>query len=396
VVLVAALACALAGACTGSAAGRSTPASAAAKPKARPVSRADGAADFGNAADASGTIGSGSSTQDSSVAADATVVCGKVTASAELEPVYLAFDFDVSGSMGKGDKKWHDKSLKWDPVVAATRAFFDAPTSAGLTASLVFFPVEGGDSARCAQMPYETPDVPMTPLPSGAFGAAIDAIEPQSSSDWRGGTPTAWVVRGTLAFLKSYRSDHPGRFAIVLVTDGYPEGCSADDDMIATVAADVHAALADGISTYVIGVANPPISGAPDTVSNLQQIAVAGGTDHAFIIDTGDPAGTTSAFGAAVDSIRSASIACELDLPKPPDGRSFDKEKVSVLYASGANPAMDLPYEGACASAGGWHYDDPSQPSKIVLCEDACSTVKADSHASLSVAFVCERVIRVE
>jgi hypothetical protein len=52
-------------------------------------------------------------------------VCATVTATATLEPVFLAFAFDVSGSMGKGDHPWHDATLKWDPVVAATRGVFE-------------------------------------------------------------------------------------------------------------------------------------------------------------------------------------------------------------------------------------------------------------------------------
>src|SRR5690349_10067343 len=37
--------------------------------------------------------------------------CATVKLGVELLPVHLAFAFDVSGSMGKGDKPWHDKSL---------------------------------------------------------------------------------------------------------------------------------------------------------------------------------------------------------------------------------------------------------------------------------------------
>ena len=50
----------------------------------------------------------------------------------------------------------------------------------------------------------------MTALPSAEFGDAIDAIEPESSDDWRGGTPTVWVMRGTRRSSPAYREDHPG------------------------------------------------------------------------------------------------------------------------------------------------------------------------------------------
>ena len=77
-------------------------------------------------------------------------------------------------------------------------------------------------------------------------------------------------MAGTVGFVLAEREAHPGRYAIVLVTDGYPQGCDDADDEIAAVVAEVEAALEEGITTYVIGVANPPIDGAPDTVTDLQ------------------------------------------------------------------------------------------------------------------------------
>ena len=59
--------------------------------------------------------------------------------------------------MGKGDEDWHDKSLKWDPVVLATRTFFEDAGSHGLTASLTFFPDEGDEDERCVEEAYASP-----------------------------------------------------------------------------------------------------------------------------------------------------------------------------------------------------------------------------------------------
>ncbi|WP_437737622.1 vWA domain-containing protein [Sorangium sp. So ce1335] len=295
--------------------------------------------------------------------------------------------------MGKGDKDWHDKSLKWDPVVAATRQFFADPASEGLTASLSFFPDE---EDRCELASYTTPDVALTPLPSEAFGAAIDVIEPMTSSDWRGGTPTAWVMRGTVSFIEAQRQAAPGKYAIVLVTDGYPQGCDEADDTIQAVMTDAEAALAKNIPTYVIGVANPPLPDAPDTVSDLHKIAAAGGTEQAVLIDTGDPSQTVATFAAALEEIRSASVSCTMAIPPAPDGRSFDKEKVRVLYtAGGSNAPTELSYDQGCATEGAWRYDDPASPTEIVLCVSSCDTIQADTQAVLSVDFTCESVIEV-
>lgn len=365
--------------------------------------------DFGNAAAGGdgaggatvtdfGTSGTGSGTAGNPpvVATDGGQACATAASAAELEPVYLAFAFDVSGSMGKGDEPWHDKSLKWDPVVLATRGFFEDDASAGLTASLTFFPEDGDEDERCVQEAYAEPDVSMTALPSPAFGDAIDAIEPASEGDWRGGTPTAWVMRGTRAFALDHRQDHPGRYAIVLVTDGYPQSCDDADDTIEAVVAEVELARADEIATYVVGVENPPLPDAPDTLSDLHEIAAAGNTGQAFLIDTGDPARTSEAFKQAIDEIRATSISCALAIPEPPDGQTFDKEKVAVRYASGGAQATSFTYDDSCATASAWHYDDPADPRQIVLCESTCELVQSDPEASFEVEFACERLFSVD
>ncbi|WP_437971353.1 VWA domain-containing protein [Sorangium sp. So ce260] len=337
-------------------------------------------------------IGPGSSGAGSGSLTGGGGACATQTSAASLQPVYLAFAFDVSGSMGKGDKDWHDKSLKWDPVVAATKQFFADAGSEGLTASLTFFPAQDD---KCMTAIYATPDVPLTPLPSPAFGAALDQIEPMTSSDWRGGTPTAWVMRGTTSFIGAQRQQNPGKYAIVLVTDGYPQGCDEASDTIDAVVADAQAALADSIFTYVIGVENPPIPGAPDTLDDLHKIAAAGGTESAVLINTGDPSQTTAAFKAAIDRIRSAAVSCTMAIPLPPDGSSFDKEKVRVAYTSGSNATTELVYDQSCATADAWRYDDPANPTQIVLCVDTCTAVQTDVAAELSVDFTCESVIEV-
>lgn len=314
------------------------------------------------------------------------VTCAKQSARASRQPVYLEFAFDVSGSMGKGDKPWHDRKLKWDPVVSATRAFFEDANSEGFSAALTFFPADGGEDARCEKESYVTPDVPMQPLPSKQFGEALDAM---GKEEWRGGTPTLFVVQGVLEQIDASQKQNPGRYALVLVTDGYPQDC--DDDEIESVAALVKTRAAD-IPTYVIGVTNPPIDDAPDVTTNLAEIAKAGGTGQAYLIDTGNAAQTVADFKRTIDMIRTASISCKLDIPPAPAGQSFDKKKVSVRSSKGGSTTA-LSYDGDCKSATTWHYDDANQPKQIVLCPETCKTLQSDERVELSVDFECEQVI---
>jgi hypothetical protein len=326
------------------------------------------------------TVPASENTADAAVGAEA---CAKQTARATRQPVYLTFAFDVSGSMGKGDKPWHDRTLKWEPVVAATQAFFEDARSEGFSAALTFFPAA---DERCERASYLTPDVGMMPLPSTKFGEALVAI---GAEDWRGGTPTLYVLQGILDQIDAEQQAHPGRYAIVLVTDGHPQDC--DDDSIESVAQLVQSRATD-IPTYVIGVQNPPIEDAPDVTANLTDIAEAGGTGQAYLIDTGDPQKTASAFKGTIDAIRSAAVSCRVEVPDPPAGQTFDKQKVSVRYLSGSKETV-LSYAADCQGASSWHYDDPADPRELVLCPETCATLQGDEEAELVVDFECEPVI---
>ncbi|MET0284058.1 MAG: vWA domain-containing protein [Polyangiales bacterium] len=320
--------------------------------------------------------------------------CATVTTGVDLQPVHLAFAFDVSGSMGNGDRAWYDKALKWDPVVAATKSFFASESAKGMSASLTFFP---GPNSRliCSNSEYAKPDVAFTALPSQAFATAIDAVAPKTKAEWRSGTPTLAVLQGTGQFVVSARDREAGRYAMVLVTDGYPQSCGNTADKVDTVVAEAKAQLAKDLPTYVIGVANPAGKGGPDTVTDLHRIAAAGGTDQAVLIDTGNPDATVTAFSAAIERIRQATISCSLAIPSENQaGRAFDKQSVVVHY-DGSQGSTELKYDAECKGSNGWHYDDVNNPTEIELCDQTCTTVRADANAKLAVEFSCERVILI-
>ncbi len=331
-----------------------------------------------------GAGGSGSTGAVSSLAgSNAGGACASAQATAEPRPVRLAVLFDASGSMGELDYPWHDPEVKWEPVVAATNTFLTSPDSVGVEASMTLFP---SLEDRCDPGQYDTPQIPFTELPSPVFGELLDTIVPD-----RGGTPTWAVLASTIDWLLPLvEEDSETSYAIVLVSDGYPQGCSDDDDMD-VVSAEV-AAVADTIPTYVIGVRNPPVEDAPDNVTNLHQIAEAGGTETAFLIDTGDPEQTHRDFLAAINGIRGQSLSCNLGLPAPPAGRELDPRRVNVIYESG-DATTPLGYSVGCSDANSWHYDDPDHPTEIRLCDATCATMKADPRARLDIEFACDLVI---
>ncbi len=344
--------------------------------------------------------------------------------------VVLSFAFDVSASMGSHVEPYYSRAMKWDPVVAATKAFFADPSSEGVSATLTFFPSEGapsvassgldadadtdllsqliagvlaggalaaGGGAACTPVDYATPNVEVTPLPSTSFAAAIDAVTPADDAQWRLGTPTGPALEGTIQMIRDLQQqDANSKYVIVLVTDGDPALCDPATDSIDTVAG-IARAVADEIPTYVIGVANPVTTAQPnppDDTGNLHQIAEAGGTDQAFIIDTNDPVQTSADFRTVIETIQEKSFACALEIPPPPAGQVFNKEKVNVNYVNtmGETPFV---YDPSCTEQFAWYYDDVDNPTVIQMCDAVCEAIKADNQnqGSLNVEFGCLRKV---
>jgi len=168
------------------------------------------------------------------------------------------------------------------------------------------------------------------------------------------------------------------KVAVVLVTDGEPAQCQGNSvEAIAAAAA----AVAGTIPTYVIGVGS---------LTSLHQIAQGGGTQAAFIVSLADPQQTRTELLTAIEEIRGRSISCDLELPAPPAGKTLDPDKVRVELAGSGQAPAELPFDATCANGQGWHYDDPANPQRILLCEGTCTSAKADVQARLDVVFGCE------
>jgi hypothetical protein len=316
--------------------------------------------------------------------ASTTDACVSSATNAALTPANLVFMYDRSGSMGATTEGF-DPSVKWIPVGSGMKAFFTDPGSAGINASLQFFPLGADVAAMCAA-DYGTPEVTMTALSNAAaLVAAIDAPSP------RGGTPTLPALEGAIHYAGTIAAARPAdKTVIVLVTDGEPgyringqnvTGCTDND--VAHVAAAARAAFTatPSIPTYVIGV------GA--SLQNLNAIAAAGGTGQATMVSVTDPAVTRASFQKSLDAIRAQTLSCDLALPAPPDGKTLNVNAVNVAFTSGAGVETILAYDAGCASGAGWHYDDVAAPTKIELCPAACSTAQADRAGKLQIALGC-------
>ncbi len=88
-------------------------------------------------------------------------------------------------------------------------------------------------------------------------------------------------------------------------------------------------------------------------------------------------------------------IPCRFEIPPPPDGMSFDRDRVNVVFTpgTGGDPVTFPRATDGCASGRGWVYDDDAAPTQIILCPTECGTVEADDSGHVNVQFGCATVL---
>jgi hypothetical protein len=314
--------------------------------------------------------------------ASANGACAQSVTATKITPSLLVFMFDRSGSMGDSVG---GGLTRWTALVPALEAFFADPKSAGISASLQFF----AQPSECVVSDYATPFVPMTALPNAsAFAQAIGATSPN------GDTPTLPALQGALQYAATQLAQNPGsRVAVVLVTDGEPHDSCGSTVANVAMAAQAADTATPSLPTYVVGIGK--------SLTKLDSIAQAGGTNQAFLVATAnnpDAGGTASQtetdFVNALSAIRSSQASCDVPIPNAPPGQALDFGKVNVLATpKGGSPAT-LPYSIDCGADGGpaqgWHYDDLQAPTAIVLCPASCGAVQVDATAELDVELGCK------
>ncbi len=251
----------------------------------------------------------------------------------------------------------------------------------------------------CRAPTYATPAAEIAALPAAApaLGDVIMAKEPD------GNTPTAPALEGAIAHARAWATAHPEhKVAVLLATDGLPTECIADpagDPSGITGVAAVAAAgvtSSPSISTFVIGVFSPQdlADGAED---NLNQIAMAGGSDQAFIVETNRD--VEQDFLEALDEIRGMRLPCEFQIPKG-NGNSPAFDQVNVIYSARGDQTYLYywPSEAACdPDTGGWYYDvDPTAgiPTKIIACPASCTEFQGAADAKVSIRLGCATVVK--
>jgi hypothetical protein len=313
-------------------------------------------------------------------------VCAAQAYEGEAIPLDIYIMFDQSGSM------LNDVGglTRLDAVERATTTFLRDQASAAISVGIGYFGFQPIGQTSCSPDDYASPSVPVT-LDHEAVLRSLAEREPI------GETPTGAAIRGACGYAKEWKKSNAGHSVVLLLlTDGEPKApMSCSTGNCCPTLADAVDATAEcrngdpGIQTYVLGVG--------PFLDNLQQIAQAGGTDHAYLIGDQD---VQQKVLQALNSIRgAASIPCELKLPEPKGGAPLDFGLVNVAYQDSScalSTIYNVPDPGSCdGQLGGWYYDDPAAPQSIELCGASCDRVSAPG-GRLAFTVGCETQVLVK
>lgn len=329
--------------------------------------------------------------------------CADIVVTAEKLPLDMYMMLDQSGSMDGG---------KWDAVTTAIASFVNQPAAAGIGVGINYFPYTGGATCPmtcttdadcgscgpCFQVPvfgglctgddscdvldYATPDVPIAPLP-GVAQAILDSMAAHGPT---GGTPTSAALQGAVDYASSWSAANPNHVTIVvLATDGDPTSCDTNLANINAIAASA-ANQSPPILTFVIGVGQ--------SLTALNGIAAAGGTNQAFLVDTGQD--IQQQFLDALNEIQGQALGCTYAIPVPEMGTP-DYNQVVVNYTPGGSSTKQtipkVASQADCPADGNaWYYDNNASPTQILLCDGICSSVSADASGEVQVIIDCASI----
>jgi hypothetical protein len=333
-----------------------------------------------------GNFGNGSGTPDAngSVQGYDAPACATDVVTAQKSALDLYVMLDQSASM---DDSVSGGGSKWTAVTGALHTFMGQPGLDGVSVGLGYFGVpdsSGGFGDSCTASDYAQAAVEISPLPqvAASINSSLSAHSPSTS------TPTSAALQGAIQHATSWAQAHTGdATAVILATDGDPTECDTSLSGIQAIAAAGYAATPK-IPTFVIGVGS--------SLSNLNGIAMSGGSQMAYLVDTNS--NVNQQFLMAMNQIRHAALGCSYSVPTSSNGQPVDYGQVNIVYQPGnGGPPVTLPYvmsKANCPATGnGWYYDNPTTPTQILLCDSSCSSIEVDETGQVDITLGCSTVI---
>ena len=200
----------------------------------------------------------------------------------DLRDIDLLFVVATSASMATIETDGSPAS-RWTAAAQAIRGFVAGIGGRRFGAGMLFYPLllPGGDGGTlveaCSGSEYLALEVSIAPLGAdGAQAALFDAA--LGSRRLEGGNAMAGALAGALRLAARAKATSGHIIQTVLVTDGAPDPCGTEVPSAAVAAGE--AFRTDHLETYVLGIGQG--------ASNLDPIAVAGGTFHAHAASSND------------------------------------------------------------------------------------------------------------
>jgi len=260
----------------------------------------------------------------------------------------------------------------------------------------------------CEPGTYTAPAVDYLTLPDTANSLSTSVTAQKPIGD----TPTLPALLGAIAHARARAAASVGHSQVVLLaTDGMPTDCTtgrevsseipaALDDVVgvATEGYTPAAATDASVTTFVIGVF---AEGDMTAQTNLDRIAKAGGSDHAFVISSGGD--VQQQFLTALANIRKSRVGCEFLPPPPPPGQMLDWNYVNVTVQSdsGNKELVNVAPTGCTGMTDEWHYDCDireknamCKPTKLIACPKTCEDLGKQAASGVTVGLGCAIKVR--
>lgn len=319
--------------------------------------------------------------------------CAGVKSEGKRSPVYMLIVLDGSGSM--------QSSSKWTASVSALTQFFSQVQAAndpafGLGMTVFEDSRTGSFGGNTAiQVPIRVVDAQQ----GSALTARLTGTSPY------GGTPTYTTMQAAYTNVAAFDPQLPllpnGKKVIVLISDGVPNGGTAEQNNVINLARQkANIQPADlAITTFSMGVG--PIGGSTSSYDPkfMAQVAVAGGTARPncdvnnisdatrmchFQLTPGSSASQLATdFLAAINAVRGLATSCEYSFTVPA-GQQLDPNLVSVTFTQNGQ-STEVPK----STSNGWRYDNPSNPTKVILEGGWCDQVRNASDGKIEIVLGC-------
>lgn len=345
-----------------------------------------GSGNVGNTGNAPGTGGTGAfiGVEDSGTGLDPDAACEAVTQRGEqaFQPADIIWAVDTSGSM-------FEEALF---VQNNLNVFSQQIVASGIDVRVVMI-------AQAAIIPF-IPSVCIPP-PLGSGACPVDTNPP---AYWHHPMAVVSSNDGLNIFMNTFqdwrfmlRPQATHTLVVVTDDDATQAPYNSADQFIADFTA-LDPMLDDGS-----GNPNWKMSGIY-SFTNCPTAASVGSVWQEIIQRTGGIAGDlcTQNFAPVFNDLATAivqgsqPIDCEWVIPPPPMGQTFDKSRVNVEFTDTAGMTQTVfavDDAGACDPAlGGWYYDDPANPNRVLACPETCTTIQSEVGNQIDIAFGCATI----